>query len=200
MSKEQLFSQIDKYQDEDLNFAALVLWKKLISEDLSEYEKFRYADALRLCGHYSESLLIFAQINPELVPSKYKYLLYLNLGSLYMDMGQNDNAKNELKKCLAFKESDTVPYVYYAVLLMREGNNQESINVLEQALSKKGDLDEVYYNLASNYAIIGNFPMALECVTKCLNIDEDYFNGNVLKKDILIAIEMSNKNFKPDSV
>jgi len=183
-----IIAQIKKYSENEFNFSALALWEKIITNDSSEYMKFKYADILRLCGYYSKSLFFFNEINYDKVPFQYLYFIHLNKGTLYMDMGQTELAKEEFSKCFTFNECDTVPYVYFSVLLMRAGNNRDAIDYLEQSLQKEGNIDEVYYNLATNYAILGNYETALYNISKCLEIDPEFPNAIVLKKDLLSLI------------
>src|SRR5258708_3540575 len=102
---------IKTYLDQDLIFSALQIWEGINKEHFSEFMKFQYADTLRLCVHHSEAKELFNQTDIDEIPSVYRYLFYLFYGTLLTDMNQIETAKEVYKKCIEFKECDTVPFV-----------------------------------------------------------------------------------------
>jgi Tfp pilus assembly protein PilF len=107
-----------------------------------------------------------------------------------MDKGNWKKAEKSLVKSLEFDNSSTVPYVFLASIFLIQEKNKRAIQYLERALNAEGDIDEVCYNLAVNYAILGDINTAKMYVKKCLEIDNEYPNAKELKEDLdcLIAI------------
>jgi tetratricopeptide (TPR) repeat protein len=177
--------KINYYVDNNMMFAALLYASKLIENDRSEHSLFQYADVLRLCGFFSKSEAVFLQINVESIPSKYRYIYHLYFGQLYMDMNKTKEAKEQFRKCMEFENCDTVPYIYMATLFRGEESVEDAIHFLEKALEKQGDIDEVYYNLSTRFAIKGDLNLATEMINKCLDIDPLYPNATNIKNDLL---------------
>jgi tetratricopeptide (TPR) repeat protein len=185
MTQTQLKEKIEFYFDQDMVFSALASCEQLLQYDQTVYWQLQYADTLRLCGHKNKSLTVFLEIDPSNLPIDYQYLYHLLLGQLLMETGQMENAKTAFRACIAFKECDTVPFVFLASILSGEEKTEEAIAYLREALAKDGDIDEVYYNLATNYAVKLDFDNALNSIDRCLEIDPDFPNALQRKNDFL---------------
>jgi len=183
--------KIEILLDKGMVFSAKKLCEKMIETDNSEYLKFQYANILRMCTLFSKSENTFRTIDVERIPEKYRYYYHLYLAHLLMDIGKTEQAKDELKKCMQFEVSDTIPYVYIASLLLGEQDNEEAIDYLTRALDKKGDIDEVYYNLATRFLVRGDLDSAMNAINSCLRLDPEYPNAQVIKED-LIELERMN--------
>jgi tetratricopeptide (TPR) repeat protein len=185
MTATDIKEKIAYYIDKDMIFSALILCEQLLKIDQTEYWQFRYADILRLCGYFSKSNEVYSQIEVSKIPVRHKYLYHLYLGSLHMDMGSSEKAKEEFQKYIALEECDTVAYIFLVSVLTMQENIDEAISYLEQALTKKGDIDEVYYNLANKFAMKGDFDKAVNAIENCLKIDPNYPNAMNWKNDFL---------------
>jgi len=178
-------SKIMFYEENDMWFSAAMLWGKIIALDPDDGKKFRYANALRLCGFLLKAEEVYRQVDVNgLLPDR-RYLYHLYLGQLYIDMKDFTRAKKELIACMEYERCDTVPYVFLASILSPHTDNAEAIYYLKVALDKDGDTDEVYYNLANRLAVKGDFEGALEAINNCLAINIDYGNATQLRADIV---------------
>jgi len=181
----EALQKINFYEENDMWFSAMLLWEKVMALDPNDGRRFRYANALRLCGFFVKAEEIYGQINVhELLPGR-QYLYHLYLGQLYIDMKDVMRAKEELLACMEYESCDTVPYVFLAGILSPNTANAEAIYYLKMALDKEGDIDEVYYNLAYRLAIKGDFEGALDAINNCLAINIDYGNATQLRADIV---------------
>ena len=181
---EAALEKVRFYEENDMVFSAMYLWEKIVRLETTEYRKFKYADALRLCGYFLKSKEIFLSVQPGNIPAQYRYIYFLYFGQLYMDMGDIKMAKASFLQCLDYENCDTVPYIFLSNLLNKEDDNWEAIYYLKTALDKEGDTDEVYYNLAFRLAIIKDFEGALKAINQCLYLSPDYPNALALQSDI----------------
>jgi len=109
-----------------------------------------------------------------------------------MDIGNTRLAKQQLLACLDFDICDTVPYVFLASILKPDRDNAEAVYYLTLTLDKEGDIDEIYYNLATRLAIKGDMHKALDANNKCLSIDQQYPDALNVKKDLENYIVMKD--------
>lgn len=165
------------YDKKEYDFVALMVLRKIVKIEPTEYRKFNLADQLRRCGFRSESLNIFKSINKRKIPKDYKKFFYIYSGQLYLDMGNLNLAKKSFMKSIDLGNKTTVPYIYLASISLKKGNVSESIIYLQEASKLEGDKDEVYYNLATRLAIAGDIELAIQTMNKCIKIDPQYPNA-----------------------
>ena len=69
--------------------------------------------------------------------------------------------------------------MFLAAALSRKSKLDEVEEVLNEALNKEGDIDEVNYNLSLNYARKGNFNEAITKMRNCIKIDPNFDNAQI---------------------
>lgn len=153
-------------------------------EEASFGRKLLAADIYRRCNNFKDSIKIYEGLLKNLSNSEEEYSYNLYYSQLLIDIGDFKKAKEHLKFCINSVHKDTVPFIYLASVLMREEKTLEAIDVLTISLNLSGDLDEVYYNLATCYSVSEMYSMAIKCVTKCLEISPDFKNAAILKEDL----------------
>jgi tetratricopeptide (TPR) repeat protein len=181
----EALKQAKLHDENNMEFSALLLWQKIVEAEPTEYRKFRYADALRLCGHLLRAEKTFLDIDVQNIPAASQYFYHLYFGILYKDMGNFKQAKEQFLACMAFDNCDTVPYIFIATLLKPDRDNAEAIYYLRLGLEKEGDHDEVCYNLSRRLAIKGDMEAALEAINKCLSFNAGYPGAANFKEDIV---------------
>lgn len=183
--------QIKLYSDYD--FTLLLLYSKIEIDILeSEFDKFNYASILRSCGKYSEAEKIINLVDQTKIPIQNKARFFLELGFLYFEWGKNDLAKVNFKNCIENNTDSTAPFIFLSNILLEEEKVEESIQVLLKATSLKGDLDEVFYNLGTRYAILEQFEKSMDALIKCKKISPDFNNIDQLIEDIQHCLELNN--------
>lgn len=187
----------DNYYEKHFNFSALIISQKILEKEPTEYNKFRHADQLRLCGFLSEAQKMYNQIDVDRIPKKGKGNYFRYLGQFFMDCGKWKKAEEAFKKSLDLDDTSTIPYVFLAGALLPLGKNEEAIYYLKLALDKEGDIDEVYYNLATRMAIKGQMESALEFINQCIEIDPNYPNAENIRKDILEYLSIREIEIDP---
>lgn len=183
--------QIKLYSDYD--FTLLLLYSKIEIDILeSEFDKFNYASILRSCGKYSEAEKIINLVDQTKIPIQNKARFFLELGFLYFEWGKNDLAKVNFKNCIENNTDSMAPFIFLSNILLEEEKVEESIQVLLKATSLKGDLDEVFYNLGTRYAILEQFEKSMDALIKCKKISPDFNNIDQLIEDIQHCLELNN--------
>ena len=190
MKKEDSKKQAHRYNELNWTFSSSILWKKISSENPTSLNLFQYADQLRLSGKYIESEEVYKKIDIQQIPSNSRFCYYATLGLLYQDQGKMEQAIQAFKESVRSGTEETYPYIFLAVALTKQSKIDEAENLLLEALTKNGDIDEVYCNLSTIYAQKGDFPKAIKAMKKCLKIDPLYPNAgehladfkNIVKK------------------
>lgn len=185
MEIEKNLQLIYELEDKEYNFSALFLWEEVLKNNDKEFYQFRYADTLRLCGFFSkaEEVLLSIDINNVPIENRGNYFMYL--GQIYKDQGQLDLAKSAFEKAIEFNPNSTIPYVFLNSVLLEDKYIDEAIAILQTALTKDGDIDEVNYNLARLFIRRGEVNEALSAIDRCLKLDPHYPNANELRNDLL---------------
>lgn len=187
---EKKLRQAIELESKNYFYSSLVFWKDISNESPNPFHKFRYADTLRLCGYYNDAELVFREVNYDAIPNDYKYTLHMYLGSLYSDWGKFSIAKKEFYKAISLNPESTVPYLLLSAILFSDSEVYDAIELLKVATTKEGDVDEVYYNLATRFCIVKDFSNAYNSIVKCLEIDADYPNAFDLKNDLEIYLSV----------
>lgn len=159
----------------------------------SEFDKFSYASVLRSCGKFSQAEKIINLIQQESIPDKYHFRYFLELGFLYFEWGKYELAKINFNKSIELNPDSTVPFVFLSNILLKEEKIEESIQVLMHGAQMQGDLDEVYYNLGTRYAMMGEYSKSLEAFLVCKGINPDFENLMLFIEDIEQCLKLKNK-------
>jgi len=174
MEVEALIELAKKYDDQDWCFSSSEIWKKVVSLKPTPYNLWTYADMLRRSGKYKKAKKIVKQIDIDSIPEKNKYLFYSLKGDIYRNQGLLKKAIKAYEQSIKFDPDTTFPYVFLGCLYSQLGKLEKSKKILILGLKKKGDVDEVNYNLATTYARLYEYEKAISCMKKCLEIDPNY--------------------------
>jgi tetratricopeptide (TPR) repeat protein len=184
MNRNELNRLFIELEDQDFSFSTLIILREILKIENSEYNRFKVADQLRCCGYYTESLKIYKSINVKKIPSEYLKNFYLYYAQLFHDMGDYKNAKKYYVICIKNGINDTMPFIFLSSIYLKEQKIKDAIQILKSAINKKGDIDEVFFNLGAKYAILGKNNIAIKYLKKCLQIDSNYPNAQNLINDL----------------
>ncbi|MES2777620.1 MAG: hypothetical protein V4722_25805 [Bacteroidota bacterium] len=193
MKLQSAVNKAKAYSNRNLPFSEMHYWKSIFEKTGSTSYQFRYAEALHQCGFYNESEKVYSEIAVNKIPKSYKHLYYSYFGHLMLQVGKLSEALELYKKSLKLKSDETMPYVFIGAILKRQERDQEAIKYLTKALNKKGDIDEVNYNLATSYIRIGKLSHALNSIKACLMVDPKFPNAKRIKRDIEELIKQPKK-------
>jgi tetratricopeptide (TPR) repeat protein len=183
MDIKDLKANANAYDELGWHFSSAMIWQKIIETSPTAFNLTQYVEQLRLSGNYVKAQEVLKRINKKDIPSDYKFMYYIRLGMIYQDQGKIKPAIESFRKSIKMGTTETYPYVFLAVLLSKQNKLEESEAVLLEALNKNGDIDEVYYNLSTNYARRGNFQKAIDMMKECLKIDINYPNAKAFLED-----------------
>lgn len=93
------------------------------------------------------------------------------IGFIYLQKGLTDFAKSAFDKALSLNESVLTAYIGLALLLRREENFDEALNVLQKALSF-GKSAELLYQLAQTSRLLKKNNQALSYIKEALALEE----------------------------
>jgi tetratricopeptide (TPR) repeat protein len=174
MKELELKKQAEKFDELNHPFSSASVWKKIIKTQPTAFNLLQYADQLRLSGNRIKAKKIIKKIEINDIPDDYKFVFHIKKGRIYQDEGKINKAIKSLKKSIKVGTEETYPYIFLATLLSKQSQLNKVEKILQKALNKQGDIDEVYYNLSTNYARKGDFKAAIEAMKACLNIDPNY--------------------------
>ncbi|MBC7884150.1 MAG: tetratricopeptide repeat protein [Saprospiraceae bacterium] len=189
MKKKELKLKLEEYSNYE--FSSLALYNKA-GEDLlnSDFELFCFANDLINCCKYSHAEIVLKKINTKNIPKDHLWEFYQTKGFLYFEWGKYKKAKGNFLKSIKLNCNSTVPHVYLSNILGKEEKVLESIKVLKEGLLKNGDTDEIYFNLGTRYAILGDYQKSLEYLKECQKLDPNFDNVEHLLEDISHCIEI----------
>ncbi len=191
MTLEKAIKKASKYSDKDLAFSELKYRELIYTKTGKASHQFWYADALRLCGYFKKSEEIFSSIPVRQIPKEYRPFYFLRFGLLYKEIGNFQKALYFYLKSFKFNTEYTFTYIFIADILKIQEKDDEAINYLTKALAKDGDIDEVYYNLATSYIRVGQLDKAYKAISECLKIDPKYPNAKKIKQDIDLLLKQA---------
>ena len=160
-----------------------MIWQKIVELNPTPWNLLQYADQLGLSGKLDKAEEIVKNIRINDVPANFKFVYYVRMGMIYQDQYQIKKAIGEFKKSIKIGTEETYPYIFLAVLLKKQKKLEEAEKILLEALNKKGDIDEVYYNLSMIYARKENYTDAITMMKECLKIDINYPNAKAFLED-----------------
>jgi len=173
----------EEYDDKDWSFSSAKAWEKVVEENPKPFNKIQYVDQLRLSGNYFKAKEVIESIEMNEIPDQYKFVYFIRKGMLYEDQGEIKKAIECFRKSVEFQNDETYPFIFLGTALSKISELDEAEMVLEKALDKEGDLDEVNYNLSLNFARKGNFIEAIRKMKDCLNIDPHFPNAKIWLED-----------------
>jgi tetratricopeptide (TPR) repeat protein len=197
MKDKKYMAQLKKaksFYEKGMNFSSLKYWEIVLQSNDSTYNRLMYADQLRLCGMYEESELKFLELNQDQIPENKMGMFFSCIGQLYLDQHKIQQAREYFEKWLIVENNSTVPYIFLSLTLQGENLNEDAIKLLTSGLNKEGDVDEIYFNLATRLAIKGDFNSALSMVNECLLLASNYPNARLLQKDLTERINFISEN------
>lgn len=173
----------EEYAEKDWSFSSAFAWEKVVNENPTPFHLIQYVEQLRLSGNYFEAEKVMEKIKTDEIPDKYRFVFYIRKGKLHEDQGQIDEAILSYRTSIDLKIDDTYPYIFLASALLKKSRLTEAEEVLVEALNKKGDIDEVHYNLSFVYARKGDFIQAIASMKECLKLDATFPNARTWLDD-----------------
>lgn len=140
--------------------------KKLYEKGLSEFNKGRYKEALK--------------IYKRIIPDSEVYSDTLNdIGLCYKHLNQYMKARVFFNKSLELEPKNWVPYYNIAISFAIQKKYREAVFYFEQAIEFGADGDG-YYDCATNYELANNQEKAIsrykDCINKFPDYSDAYFN------------------------
>jgi len=133
-----------------------------------------WAESLRELRRYEEAKRCLARAR-ALTSKKGSPQIAIQYGHLLFAMGDFAGATLAYREAIRFQPSHARGYIYAGFTLLRRGEIQKAIYVLEKGRRcTEGELDELYANLAFAHRAAGTYGEARNALLKALEIDPDY--------------------------
>jgi tetratricopeptide (TPR) repeat protein len=157
----------------------------------NSFYRYRYGDSLRSIGASSDALRVLASLDVDAIPESKRYLVELSIAGIHEDRGEYSEANSRYIRAVDFRRDLTIPWIYLASFLAKQGKVEEATKVLEDALTcASGDLDEVYLNLGNYARAMGDYQRALQHYNSALAISADYPEAVLAVADLKDALQM----------
>ncbi len=115
----------------------------------------------------------------------------LILAAYYMRQKEYDKAVNTLKKGLSKKKTDAVLYNYIAAALMAGRKFNDALEYLYKAKGVDPDYFAPYFNIATYYAVKGNYRKAADEYKSVLSRDPGNLKANI---KMAVLLEMTGRD------
>jgi len=181
--KEDWKKLANDYDNKDWSFSSASVWQIIVEDNPSNFNLVQYSDQLRLSGNYLKAQEVIDKVNVNDIPKEHRFTFHVQKGMIHLDKGERENAISCFKESVKLEPSETYPYIFLATLLSQKSELDEAQNILEKALNKNGDIDEVNYNLSLIFARKGNFEKAIKLMEDCLKLDPEYSNAKIWMED-----------------
>ena len=162
MSKDQYLQQqataiINYYKSGD--FKQVIEKGNVLIKKFPDQIIFYNATSLALCaiGKFKEALKLLHDANNNFIKNIY---IYNNLGMIYYNLNQHDDAKLYLNKALKLNDEHIGALVNLGNVFLKEGNAEEAKKLYEKALSlnpPKEDQVNIMNALGNYYQQVGDF-------------------------------------------
>jgi tetratricopeptide (TPR) repeat protein len=181
--------EILQARDEGMWITALVLVEKYLQERPDD-PRFRvvHGDILRALCRYVDAEAVLRSIPEEERPGKYP--IQLILGRVFEGRGDFDGAEEAYRNAVKITPEYTVPIVFLASIIARQGRFEEACRVLQDGLRAEGDVDEVWRKLGDYNSVLGDLETAQHCYEMALEITPDYPEVKHSLLDINRAIDL----------
>lgn len=121
----------------------------------------------------------------QLIPDDSLDHAYVNLGHLCKDRGDYDDAERCYRKALELAPDNAGRYIFLGVVLARKGDFVAAEEVYRDGTRcPRGHIDEAYLNLGYVLRARERYNEALDCFNKALELEPDYDEAIVAKRDI----------------
>ncbi|HLP92496.1 MAG TPA: tetratricopeptide repeat protein [Saprospiraceae bacterium] len=187
-----------QYSTSNWSFSSARAWEAVIQADPSAQNLMAYAEQLRLTGQFTKALIQLDRVNPDSIPKASQHLLPLRRGMIYQDSGRLSEAISAFEEMIAFRPEETYPYVFLAVALSNQERLDEASKVLKTALQKRGDLDEVWYNLGLIQARMKQWKQAISSMQVCLKLCPDFPHARTWLDDLEHLTQKASGNLADD--
>lgn len=152
--------------------------------------RYQYGDSLRSAGMLDEAERVLRSTDIGEIPESRRYLVELSIARIHEDRGEFVEARNRYVRAVDLRRDSTVPWVFLAAFLAKQGKLDEATAVLRQATNATGDLDEVYLNLGNSARAMGQYKQALDYYNTAVSISPVYPEATLAIADLTEAMEI----------
>lgn len=153
---------------------AIELYKKVIELDDEDYHAYNNLGSLYEELGDNESAYKMLEKSIELESDFYKSLF--NMGVVYKRFGNNKMALDFYYKSLEKNKEYHYSYLNISAIFIEEKEYNESIKILTIGIRNNPEAEDLYYNRACCYSILGKEDSAISDIIKALDLDYSIIN------------------------
>jgi tetratricopeptide (TPR) repeat protein len=185
-------SEILHARDEGMWITALVLVEKYL-EQRPDDPRFCvvYGDILRVLCRFDEAERVLRSVPEDLRPGNYP--IQLTLGRVFEGRGDFARAEQAYRNAAEMTPEYTVPIVFLASVIARQGRFEEACRTLQDGIRAEGDVDEVWRKLGDYNSVLGDLETAQHCYEMALAISPDYPEVEQALRDINGALGLRTR-------
>jgi tetratricopeptide (TPR) repeat protein len=124
------------------------------------------------CGYWKNTIEL---LDHTLKVTKGNYLMHLNRGAAYADLGQYQRAIEDYNEVIRLKPDYAEAYYNRGCVYAELRQYQRTIENCNQSIRLKPDYVEAYFNRGSAYAELGQYRNAINDFDKIISMQKDYF-------------------------
>jgi len=123
------------------------------------------------CGYWKNTIEL---LNHTLKVTKGNYLMHINRGAAYDDLGQYNLAIEDYNEAMRLKPDYAEAYYNRGCVYAKLGQYQRTIENCNQSIRLKPDYVDAYFNRGSAYAELGQYKNAIDDFDKTVILQPDY--------------------------
>jgi tetratricopeptide (TPR) repeat protein len=163
--------------------------RRLRDESSHPFYEYLVGEVLRRLGQLAEAERIIRAVYSE--SHSFRGLAEASLGKLLIITGKLEEAVSWLKRATVSSPENQDTWNYLSIALTNQGRLNDAAEVLKEGLARADShRDELYLNLGRTFRAMEDYPAALECFDKALNLTPDYRLALDDRADILKALSI----------
>lgn len=188
------YQQGDEYRKKGKNKEALTCYQTLLAYEPDNYSsQIMAAITCKDLDLYASAIHYFEQG----VKSSGGSASYGNLGSIYAEMGYDEEATEKLEHALSMSPNYAFPLNNMGALLMRYGNYDKARVYLRKAMKSNNEMPDAPFNIGLTYYETDKLDSALVYFDKTLEVNPNYLKAYMAKAIVLKKMGKPQEEYEP---
>ncbi len=142
------------------------------------------------CGKAHDNCQRALKVNPDYLEARW------NLALSLVCLKDYEKAKKQLRTIIEINSQLADPHNQLGQILFMEGQQEEGIQHLQQAVALDATFADAWWNLAKAYFELGRFKEAKDAVTSCLEAKPEHVQCRQIAPDVEKRVQLQDPSLK----